>query len=233
MSIINHFLTVVTEPQFKLARDLTAMAIADGKVTPEENEAISAICKLENINETTLRESLHGGFDDAEANIPIERKEKELYLKNLIKLIGADKYAAPQEIYLFQIVAGRMGLNQMDVMGLFLSTANRNFFRGDTGARILHSFLRNCIDPKGKNEVDNRKSIYTIYDTVAAHTEVLQDIEADRELLRQNLERATETFMENKILMKEFQDMNLDLARMLKEEELMVFKKYAGGIVSF
>lgn len=31
MSIINHFLSVVIEPQFKLARDLTAMAIADGK----------------------------------------------------------------------------------------------------------------------------------------------------------------------------------------------------------
>ena len=41
MSIINRFLTVVTEPELKLARDLTAMAIADGEVTPEEKEAIS------------------------------------------------------------------------------------------------------------------------------------------------------------------------------------------------
>ena len=46
--------------------------------------------------------------------------------------------------------------------------------------------------------------------------------EADRELLRQNLERATETFMENQILIKEFRSMNLDFARMLKEEELRV-----------
>ena len=30
MSIITKFLSVLTEPQFKLARDLTAMAIADG-----------------------------------------------------------------------------------------------------------------------------------------------------------------------------------------------------------
>ena len=36
MSIIAKFLTAVTEPQFKLARDLTAMAIA----TTEEKEAI-------------------------------------------------------------------------------------------------------------------------------------------------------------------------------------------------
>jgi hypothetical protein len=36
MSIIIKFLSVVTEPQFKLARDLTAMAVADGEITPEE-----------------------------------------------------------------------------------------------------------------------------------------------------------------------------------------------------
>ena len=39
MSIIKRFLAVVTEPQFKLARDLTAMAIADGQVTTEEKDS--------------------------------------------------------------------------------------------------------------------------------------------------------------------------------------------------
>ena len=38
MSIITKFLSVLTEPQFKLASDLTAMAIADGQVTPDEME---------------------------------------------------------------------------------------------------------------------------------------------------------------------------------------------------
>ena len=81
MSIINHFLSVVIEPQFKLARDLTAMAIADGKVTPEEKEAIRAICQLENINEATLMESLQGNYENADVRIPKERKEKESYLR--------------------------------------------------------------------------------------------------------------------------------------------------------
>ena len=54
MSIINRFLTVITEPEFKLARDLTAMAIADGEVTPEEKEAISTICQIEGIDEAKL-----------------------------------------------------------------------------------------------------------------------------------------------------------------------------------
>ena len=43
MSIITRFLTVATEPQFKLARNLTAMAIADENLTEEEKEAMSTI----------------------------------------------------------------------------------------------------------------------------------------------------------------------------------------------
>lgn len=227
MSIINHYLSVVKEPQFKLARDLTAMALADGEITPEEKEAINAICQLENIDESSLMEHLQDGDDDdAEVQIPQERKEKENYLKELIKIIGADEYAAPQEIYLLQIIASRMGLNKMDVMGLFLLNTTHQCFKGDAGIKIFSSFLKNHIDPEGKDEKENRENIRAIYETIADNTERLQDPEADRELLRQNLERATETFMENQILIEEFQNMNLDFVQMLKEEELRTFEKY-------
>jgi uncharacterized tellurite resistance protein B-like protein len=226
MSIVTRFLSVVTEPQFKLARDLTAMAIADGKVTEEEKEAISVICRMEDINESQLYQNLQGSYDQVEAEMPKERQERVMYLKELIRLIGADKYAAPQEVYLFQIIAGRMGLNQMEVMGLFLSTANRRYFEGDTGAKIFHSFLKNHIDPKSKKESENRANLRCMYETVACNTEHLQDIEADRELLRQNLERAMQAFLENKILIKEFSDMKLDFPRILQEEAQIVFKKY-------
>ena len=229
MSIITRFLAVVTEPQFKLARDLMAMAIADGEVTYEERTAMSAICKLEGIDEAQLMASLRGGtagfgpelsrtgFGDAEGGsdvwVPQSRQEKEAYLRDVIKLIGADGYAAPEEVYLFQIIAGRMGLNQMDVVGLFLLTATRNYFQGDAGARILASFLKNHIAPKSKTERANRESLRTIYDTVAKNTEVCHDEELDRELLRQNLARATETFLENELLMKEFADIGLNFRR--------------------
>ena len=233
MSIITRFLAVVTEPQFKLARDLMAMAIADGEVTYEERTAMSTICKLEGIDEEKLMASLRGGTtgsDDAEGSgdvwVPQSRQEKEAYLRDVIKLIGADGYAAPEEVYLFQIIAGRMGLNQMDVVGLFLLTATRNYFQGDAGARILASFLKNHIAPKSKTERANRESLRTIYDTVAKNTEVCHDEELDRELLRQNLARATETFLENELLMKEFADIGLNFATMLKEEEELIFRRY-------
>ncbi len=226
MSIITRFLAIVTEPQFKLARDLTAMSIADGEITPEEKEAISIICHLEGVDEKRLMDALRGGYDKISEEMPNTRQEKEVYLRDLIKLIGADGYSAPQEVYLFQIIASRMGLNQMDVIGLFLLTATRQYFQGDAGAKILASFLKNYIDPKGKTEKSNRENLRTIYDTVASNTPISQDEEVDKEILRQNLARATETFLENKILIKEFADVGLNFSAMAKQEEKNIFKRY-------
>ena len=226
MSIITRFLSTVIEPEFKLARDLTAMAIADGEVTPEEKEAMGTICHLEGIDESKLLESLQGGYENIHEEMPNSRQEREEYLRNLIKLIGADGYAAPQEVYLFQIVASKMGLNQMDVIGLFLLTATRKYFVGDAGSKILASFLKNYIDPKAKSEKTNRENLRTIYETVATYTEVSQDEELDREVLRQNLARATVTFLENTILIREFAAVGLDFAVMARQEEINVFKRY-------
>lgn len=226
MSIITRFLAVVTEQQFKLARDLTAMAVADGEITPEEKEAMSTICHLEGVDEKKLLDALRDGYENVNEEIPKTRHDKEGYLRDVIKLIGADCYAAPQEVYLFQIIASRMGLNQMDVIGMFLLTATHQYFKGDMGARILASFLRNYIDPKGKTEKDNRENLRTIYNTVASNTEMSQDTEVDKEILRQTLARATETFLENKILIKEFKDVGLDFSVMVKQEELNIFKRY-------
>ena len=227
MSIITRFLAVMTEPQFKLARDLTAMAIADGEITPEEKEAMSTICHLEGVDEDKLLDALKGGYDRVNEEMPKTRQGKEGYLRDVIRLIGADGYAAPQEVYLFQIIASRMGLNQMDVISLFLLTSTRKYFKGDAGSKILASFLRNHIDPKGKTEKDNRENLRTIYDTMASNTEVYQDTEVDKEILRQTLARATEAFLENKILIREFADAGLDFAVMAKQEEMVVFKRYA------
>ena len=226
MSIINRFLTVVTEPEIKLARDLTAMAIADGEVTPEEKKAICDLCHIEGIDERKMLENLKVRHEPIEEEIPKERRAKEDYLKTLIRLIGADGYAAPQEIYLFQIIASRLGLNQMDVVGLFMLTANRQYFRGDVGSKILNSFLRNQIDPMGKTEKENRDNLRAIYDTIAANTNTLQNDEAYIELLRRNLAKATETFLENSILMNGFKRAGLDFCRILKEEERNVYLKY-------
>lgn len=227
MSIVARFMTAVAEPQFKLARDLTAIAIADGKLTPEEKEALCTVCHLEGIDEAQLIENLKPQ-DNIDDEMPATRKEKEEYLRDLIRIISADKYCAPQEVYIFQIIASKMGLNQMEVIGLFLLTATHRYFQGDTGAKVLASFLKSVIDPKGKKDAENRDNLRIIYETIAQNTGVLENREADRELLRQNLARATKMLIENKILIKEFADIGCDFPSMLKQEEQIIFKRYAG-----
>ena len=186
---------------------------------------MSSLCHLEGIDEAHLIEALRGDYDQVNEEMPKTRQGKEKYLRDIIKLIGADGYAAPQEIYLFQIIASRMGLNQMDVIGLFLLTATRQYFKGDDGAKILASFLKNHINPKDKSEMDNRENLRTIYETVAGHTEVTQNEEVDREVLRLNLARATEIFLENEMLIKEFADAGIDFAAMARQEEMRVIKQ--------
>ena len=229
MSIIRRFLSVVTEPQFKLARDLTAMAIADGKVTPEEMEAMKTICHLEGVDEMKLMEALQGGYDHVNEEMPKTHEGREAYLRDIIKLIGADGYAAPQEVYLFQIIAGRMGLNQMNVLSIVILTTTHKYFQGAAGTKTFASFIKNFIDPKGKTEKANRENLRVLYDTVAQNTEISQDVALDQEILQQNLARATEAFLENSILMKEFEDIGVDFPAMLEQEELFALKRYAAS----
>ncbi len=101
------------------------MAIADGQVTAEEKKAMNTICRLEGIDESRLLEALNGDYAQADEEMPNSIRERETYLKDLIRLIGVDGIAAPQEIFLFQIIASRMGLNQMDVVGLFMKRTRR------------------------------------------------------------------------------------------------------------
>ena len=218
-SIITKFMTAVTEPQFKLARDLMAMAIADGQISPEEHEAMSSICHNENIDEHQLLESLSISNGPV-SEIPSSVKEREDYLRNLLLLIGADSYCAPQEIYLFQIIASRMGLNQMNVIGLFLMTTTHQFFQGDIGSKVLKSFLENFIDPKKKGDEIWRQHLHTIYETVAMNTE------NDDRLLAQNLSKKTQALLMNKILVDEFSHVGLDFQCILEEEELQVLEQY-------
>lgn len=227
MSIISRFMTAVTEPQFVLARDLTALAIADGEVTNDEMEAISHICHLEGIDEEILMKRLQTDNRHFNIIIPKSRKEKDTYLRELILLIGADEYCSPQEVYLFQIIASKMGLNQMDIVGLFMLTTTHTYFNGDTGSKVLASFLKNYIDPIGRTVSQNREGLRRIYETIAMNTESLNDHDAYCQLLMDNLTRTTNTLLENLILTNGFKRIGINFLQLLKEEEKNIFKQYS------
>ena len=202
------------------------MAIADGEITSEEKEAMRAICHLEGIDEAQLLDALQGGYEYVNEEMPNSRQEKEGYLRNLIRVIGADGYSSPQELYLFQIIASKMGLNQMNVLGVFLITATHRFFQGDTGVKVLASFLKNVVDPKGKKNEENIDNLRTMYETIAECTEWNDDQDTYRQLLLQNLQKATEMLLENKILETEYRHMGVNFANVLKGLEASVYKEY-------
>lgn len=226
MSIITRFLSQVTDKQFKLARDLISMAMADGEVTLKEVEAIKEICQKEGISEEQLKECLEGNYSNIRSEMPRTKIERENYLANLIYIIGADEYCAPQEIYLFQIIAGRMGLNNMHVVSLFILFASDEFFRGLQSKKILCSFLKNYIDPVGKYYDENMKHIRLMYDTVARHTERLENPDENQKQLERNLRRATQVLLENEILVNEFAKVKLNFERLLQVEEQRALLKY-------
>lgn len=226
MSILTRLITTVIAPQFSLARDLMALSLADCEVTDEEMEAIAEICHLENIDKTQLLTSLQNDYAHYEVEIPKSRKDKEEYLRQLILLIGADRVCTPQEIYIFQMIASKMGLNQMDVIGLFLTTATHQYFQGDVSAKVLSTFLKNYIDPIGKREVENRRSIQQMYETIAFSTQMLNDKEADISHLHTAFDRATELLLKNRILVDGFRRMGSDFHRLLTDEKQYVLERY-------
>ena len=226
MSILTRLMAAVTDPQFLLARDLMAVSLADCEVTDEEMEAITEICHLENIDKTQLLISLQNDYAHHEVAIPESKTDKEEYLRQLILLIGADKVCAPQEIYIFQVIASKMGLNQMDVIGLFLTTATHQYFQGDVSAKVFSTFLKNYIDPIGKREEENRRGIQQMYETIAFSTQMLNDKETDISYLRKVFERAEELLLKNRILANEFSRMGSSFDRILQEEMHHVLESY-------
>jgi hypothetical protein len=203
-----------------------ALAVADGEVTEEEQEAISNICHIEGIDEEHLINNLQRNTEHFPLYVPQTRKEKEEYLRDLILLIGSDEYCSPQELYLFQTLASKMGLNQMDVVGLFMVTATRTYFSGDIGSKVLSSFLKNSIDPIGRTVKQNHDGIRRMYETVAMTTESLDDKCAYCQLLKESLARTTEALKENQILMDGFRCIGIDFLQLLKEQERRVYDQY-------
>lgn len=226
MSMITHFISSIAEPQFMLARDLMALAIVDGEVTEEEREAISQICHIEGVSERDFLNCLHENNDYNTVVIPKSRREKEDYLKKLILLIGADEYCSPEEAYLFQIIASKMGLTQMDVVGIFIMTATSAYFKGDVGAKVLSTFLKNYIDPVGRTKRQNQEGLRRMYETVAMNTECLEDDEAYCQRLQDNIRKTTTALASNQILINGFKCIGINFLQLLEEEEHKVIKRY-------
>jgi uncharacterized tellurite resistance protein B-like protein len=215
-----------SDTEFRLAQDLVAIAIADGVITPEEQKMLVEICQKEGISQEELQGCLMGNGDSSKPTVPRYRRDKNDYIVQLIKVMGADGYSSPMEIYLLEIIASKMGLSRLELVSLVLTTATRRNFPGDVGVRTLTSFMSNVIDPKSKTIGENRCTLSELFDIIAKNIPQGPDQKTDTEAFVQAISRATEMLHENTILDNEFRAMGIDFETVLADERERAIRRW-------
>lgn len=228
MNMLAEIITIASDNDFSLARDLLALALADGKITEEENLALSNMCAKSNMSEEHLMELLDSPSNHDISMLSAPRNEKEEYLVKLIRMMGADGESATEEIFLLEMIASKLGFSRMHLTSLVLLNATRKNFHNDYGAKVLSSFLNNMVDPKGKSDRQNHDNIARIYDDIAKSTSSSDNPEEDKVILEKAFNRVSRMMLEDTLLVKEFCSAGLDLRELLAFESKRVLKKWVG-----
>lgn len=226
--MLTEIITIASDNDFSLARDLLALALADGKITEEENLALSNMCAKSNMSEEHLMELLDSPSNHDISMLSAPRNEKEDYLVKLIRMMGADGESATEEIFLLEMIASKLGFSRMHLTSLVLLNATRKNFPNDYGAKVLSSFLNNMVDPKGKSDRQNHDNIARIYDDIAKSTSSSDNPEEDKVILEKAFNRVSRMMLEDTLLVKEFCSAGLDLRELLAFESKRVLKKWVG-----
>ena len=225
MGFLTKVLSTAADDDFTLARDLMALAYADGKLTDEEKEHICRICQIEDAEEN-LYAKLFNCNCLSTPDIPKTRKAKEDYLIKMILVMGADGDSAAEEIFLLEIIADKLGFNKMQLLSLVLTNTTRRNFQGDIGAKVMDSFLKHVIDVKGKSVEQNQKSIEKLYDAVASNTATSPDEEENKRLLKEAIGNATTILLENRLQADDFRSAGLNFREFLEFEAEKAYKRW-------
>lgn len=215
-----------SDSEFKLAQDLVAIAVADGKISDAERQEIEKICQTEGISSETVNDCFLGFDQGAVAHIPIRHRERAGYMSKLVRVMAVDGISAHMEIYLLQIIASKLAIGYLELVSLVLSTATRINSPGDIGSRTLNSFISNAIDPKGRPLQKNIENLRKIFDIMAENVPQLQNVEDDRHAFIKAMDSASGLLFENTLLEREFKDMGIDFKRVLTEERERAIKRW-------
>lgn len=227
MNILTEIMTIASDNDFTLAKDLIALALADGTMKEEEKQTLTKICADINISKEGCIELLNTQAKPDLSILSATKKEKEDYLVKMIQMMGADGESATQEIFLLEMIASRLGFSRMHVVSLVLLNATHKDFPHDYGAKILSSFLSNMVDPKGKSDQQNHDNIARIYDEIAKATPSSDNPNEDKSLLEEAFNRVTKMMLEDTLLVNEFSSVSLNLEKLLIYESQKALKKWA------
>lgn len=220
-------MTIASDNDFTLAKNLIALALADGTINEEEKKALTKICADINISKEGCIEFLNAQTKPDLSILSATKREKEDYLVKMIQVMGADGESATQEILLLEMIASRLGFTRMHVVSLVLLNATHKNFPHDYGAKVLSSFLNNLIDPKGKSDQQNHNNIAQFYDEIAKATPSSDNKKEDKVLLEDVFNRATRMMLEDTLLVNEFKSVGLDLKEILEYESKKALRKWA------
>ncbi len=215
-----------SDSEFKLARDLVAIAVADGSISDVERQEIEKICQREGISSETVNDCFLGFDQGAVAHVPIRHRERTEYMSKLVRVMAADGVSAHMEIYLLQIIASKLGIGYLELVSLVLTAATKDNFAGDIGSRTLNSFIKNAIDPKGRPLQKNIENLRMIFDIMAESVPQLQNVEEDRNAFVQAMVSASELLFENTLLDKESKELGIDFKRVLSEERERAIRRW-------
>lgn len=224
--MLSGIIEIASDNEFSLARDLLALAYADGKITEEEKCALSRICAKNNMSEESLIETLDSQSNHDISLLSAPRNEKENYLVKMIRMMGADGESATEEIFVLEMIASKLGFSRMHLTSLVLLNATRRNFPNDYGARVLSSFLRNMVDPKGKSDIQNHDNIARLYDDIAQSVSSSDNPEEDKAILEKSFNRISRMMLEDTLLVNEFCSAGLDLRELLTFESQRALRRW-------
>lgn len=226
MGLLAKIFNDASDSEFKLAQDLVAIAIADGEISDAERQVITEICQHEGVSKEIIKDSLLGFDMETESMVPQRHRDKTDYITNLIRVMGVDGHSSHMEIYLLEIIASKMGISHMELVSLVLMTATRKNFPGDIGCKALASFLKNVIDPRGKDLRSNRENIRTLFDMMAENVPQQQSEKDDQAAFVKAMNKATDLLTENSLLCNEFRSMGVDFETVLMDEREMAIRRW-------
>lgn len=143
MGIADWFVNNLNSEERILTRDLISIAIADKEFTEEEKNLILHICKIEEISNVELLDSIRNSKADGEKLRTLE--EKKNYLIHLISLMSVDKKYPSLEMHIIDIIAKKIGVSHMQLMSFVADEVKDNNFSQQEGIAIIDHLLKYYI----------------------------------------------------------------------------------------
>lgn len=209
MGLLTNIFANAVDEDFRLAQDLVAIAIADGSISEDEYNMMVNICRSVGISTEVIDTYIRGEAHVAQDDMPMKDVDKADYLSKLIQVMAIDGKSSQMEIFLLEVIAGKMGVSRMQLLSLVLTATSRRNLPSDKGSKALNSFLKNIIDPKAKTLAENMENLRTVVNMMAAHIQ-RHSPQTDTDTFSHEMEAAAALLAENKVLNREFSSMGLN-----------------------